>query len=251
MLFEHFAVDLGVHEHAREVIGRVLAAIGDQLAAVLEDPGYELAHDRLDAFGVQLVVACAEQRVHHLGPHRVVFLSDADEAADHAGHHGLSEVLDDVDLVTPVETVEGAERDRTDLVLVLGDALGREATLEERLEPVVARRVHPNEHRALQLDRNDVVRAREPLRRRVGLPVAADLVDVFRSRDRPKALLVLVLGDRLCPVDRALAPEPLELLVRRAVEPVLAVCHTELLERYVGRVRSARRIGHGMHRSLI
>ena len=34
-------------------------------------------------------------------------------------------------------------RDRADRVLVLGDPLGREAALEERLQPVVLGRVHP------------------------------------------------------------------------------------------------------------
>ena len=47
-----------------------------------------------------------------------------------------------------------------DLVLVLGDPLRREAALEERLEPVVLGRVHRDEHRLLQLERDDRVRER-------------------------------------------------------------------------------------------
>ena len=60
--------------------------------------------------------------------------------------HGLA-------ALEPVEHVDG---DRADLVLVVGDPLRREPALEERLEPVVLGRVHPDEHRPRELEREDV-----------------------------------------------------------------------------------------------
>ena len=53
MLLEALAVDLGVHEDARQVVGRALAALGDQRAAALEDLGHVALHDRLEPSGVR------------------------------------------------------------------------------------------------------------------------------------------------------------------------------------------------------
>ena len=133
------------------------------------------------------------------------------------------------------------DRDRADRVLVLGDPLRGEAALEERLEPVVLGRVHADEHRLDQLQRHDRVGERgdpAPLGR-VGLPVAADRVDVVGEGHRPEAVLLRVLGDPLGPVDRTLAAHALEQLVGRPVEPALAVADQDLVQRLLG--RSARR----------
>ena len=62
------------------------------------------------------------------------------------------------------------------------------------------------------------------------LPVAADGVDVLGPRDRPVAGLVGVLADPRGPVDRALVAQPGEQLVRRPVEPELALGHQHLVE---------------------
>jgi hypothetical protein len=62
-----------------------------------------------------------------------------------------------------------------------------------------------------------------PLRRRVGLPVAADGLHVVGGRHRPEARLVGVLGDPAAPVHRALRAQLLEQGVRRAVDPVLGI----------------------------
>ena len=99
--------------------------------------------------------------------------------------------------VSPVaEPVEDVDRDRPDRLLVIGDPLRREAALEQRLEAVVLGRVHADEHRLLELERQDRVgQRRDPRRRGVGLPVAADGVDVVGRGHRPEALLVRVLGD--------------------------------------------------------
>ena len=92
----------------------------------------------------------------------------------------------------PARPSSTPRRDRADLVLVLGDPLRREAGLEERLEAVVLRRVHPDEHRARELERQDRVGQRgDPAELGgVRLPVAADGVDVVGRRDRPVAGLL-------------------------------------------------------------
>ena len=80
----------------------------------------------------------------------------------------------------PSSRVEHARGDRADLVLVLGDPLRREAALEERLEPVVLGRVHPDEHRLRELEREDRLGERRDAAALGGvrLPVAADGVHV-------------------------------------------------------------------------
>ena len=65
----------------------------------------------------------------------------------------------------PVQPVEHLDDDRPDRILVIGDPLRREPGLEQRLQPVVLGRVHADEHRLRQLEREDL--ARPPSRRRV------------------------------------------------------------------------------------
>ncbi len=90
--------------------------------------------------------------------------------------------------LAPLEAVEHADDDLADLVLVGGDPLRREPGLEERLEPVVLGRVHADEHRPRQLDREDLVDRDDAAQfGGVGLPVAADRVDVVGRRHRPEA----------------------------------------------------------------
>ena len=101
---------------------------------------------------------------------------------------GWATSVDEVACLAPLEAVEHAGDDRADRVLVRGDPLGREPGLEERLDAVVLRRVHPDEHRAHELEREDDAERRDAaLLRGVGLPVAADRVDVVGRRDRPEA----------------------------------------------------------------
>jgi hypothetical protein len=107
---------------------------------------------------------------------------------------------------------------------VVGDALGREAGLEQRLQAVVLGRVHPDEHRSRELDR-------EAGRRHhhaagfggVGLPVAAHRVDVLGRGHRPEACLLGKLFEALGPVDGAALAHLLEHAQRRTVLPVLAL----------------------------
>ena len=108
VLLELLAVDLGVDEHAGEVVGRVLAARGDQLAAALEDLGHVALHHRLDALGVEVGVAGAEGRVHQPRPDLVVLRRDAHEAADHARDDRLGDVGDEVAGLAALEAVEHA-----------------------------------------------------------------------------------------------------------------------------------------------
>ena len=153
VLLEPLAVDLGVDEHAGQVVGRPLAALGDEPPAALEDLGHVPLHHGLGSLGVEVRVARAERRVHQPRPDLVVLGRDPHEAADHARDDGLGDVGDQVARLPAVEPVQDAHGDRPDRVLVLGDPPRREAALEEHLEPVVLRRVHADEHRPSQLER--------------------------------------------------------------------------------------------------
>ena len=231
VLLQPLAVDLGVHQHAREVVGGVLAALRDQLAAAREDLGHLALHHGLHALGVEVRIARAQSGVHQPGPDLVVLRRDAHEAADHARHHRLCHVRHEVALVAVPERVEHPHRDLPDGVLVLRDPLRRESALEERLEPIVLGRVHPDEHRLRQLEREDrVPQRRDPGGGRVGLPVPAHRVNVVGRRDRPVAGLRGVLADACRPVDGALRAHPLEQFVGRSVRPLLALGHEHLVE---------------------
>ena len=137
-----------------------------------------------------------ERRVHQVGPDLVVLGRDPHEAADHAGDRRLGDVGDQVAGLAALERLEHVGDDRADLLLVGGDPLRREAGLEQSLDPVVLGRVHADEHRAAELDREaGVDRGDATELRRVGLPVAADRMDVFGRGHRPVARLLGVLAD--------------------------------------------------------
>ena len=102
-------------------------------------------------------------------------------------------------------------------LLVVGDPPRREPGLEQGLQAIVLGRVHTDEHRLGELEREHHRSRRDPaLFGGVGLPVAADGVDVIRRRHRPEAGLLGELLDPRAPVDRALLAHPLEHLVGRA-----------------------------------
>ena len=96
VFLEFLAVHLGVHEHARQIVGGALAPFGDQLAAALEDLGDVFLDDALHPVGVDVRVARAERGVHQPRPRRVVLLGDPHEAPDHARDDGLRDVRDEV-----------------------------------------------------------------------------------------------------------------------------------------------------------
>ena len=58
--------------------------------------------------------------------------------------------------LAPLQAVEHLARDRADALLVVGDPLRREAPLEERLDAVVLGWVLADEHRAHELEREDL-----------------------------------------------------------------------------------------------
>ena len=133
VLLEPLAVELGVDENAGQVVGRVLAALVDQLPAALEDLGHVLLHDRSRPPRVRVAVPGAERVVHQPRPDRVVLGRDAHEAADHPRDHRLGDVVDQVARLAVGESVEHPDGDLADRVLVLGDPPRREAALEELL----------------------------------------------------------------------------------------------------------------------
>ncbi|UUY04522.1 hypothetical protein LRS13_03010 [Svornostia abyssi] len=241
VLFQALTVDLGVHEDARQVVGRVLAPGGDQLAAAAEDLGHVALHDDVRALGRRVRVTGAEDGVHEVRPDLVVLGRQSHEAADDARHDGLRYVADEIARLTAFEPLEHVDRDLADGGFVLRDPDGREAALEQRLDAVVLRRVHPDEHGLLELEREDRVLQRGEAAdlRGVGLPVAADLVDVVSGRDGPEARLVGVLGDAVGPVDRALRAHLAKQLVRRAVVEMLPVADADAFERCLALVRGA------------
>ena len=114
---------------------------------------------------------------------------------------------------------------------MVGDPLGREAGLEERLQAVVLGGIHADEHRPRQLEREDHVGGGDTAKfGGVGAEVAADGVHVLRRGHRPVTRLLRKLVHPLGPVNGTLAAQPLEELVRRAIGPRLAIDDQDVLE---------------------
>ena len=61
VLLEALTVDLGVHEDAREVVGRGVLSLGDQLATAFEDLGNVFLDHALDALRREVLVAGSER----------------------------------------------------------------------------------------------------------------------------------------------------------------------------------------------
>ena len=72
VLLEPLAVDLGVDEDAGQVVGRVLAPLGDQLPAALEDLRHVALHHRLAPSGLTSGSPAPSVVVHQPRPDRVV-----------------------------------------------------------------------------------------------------------------------------------------------------------------------------------
>ena len=160
--------------------------------------GMSLLDDALDAAGVEVGVAGAERRVHQRRPRPAssssgmpMKLPITRETTGWATSATRSQVS------RPSRRSSTSIDDLADRGLVRGDPLGREAGLEQHLQAVVLGRVHADEHRAQQLEREALGHRGDAAELgRVRLPVAADRVDVVGPGDRPEAGLVRVLGDR-------------------------------------------------------
>ena len=112
----------------------------------------------------------------------------------------------------------------------------RESPLEERLEAVVLGRVHPDEHRLHELEREDAHGGGDaPALRRIGLPVSAYRVYVVRGGDGPVPGLPGILGDAVRPVHRTLSSQLPEKIMRRTVAPQLSLGDEGVIEIAAGR----------------
>ena len=121
--------------------------------------------------------------------------------------------------------------DRPDPLLVLADPLRGEAALEQRLDPVVAWRVHRDHLLLLGLERDpEVVEDHDPADvRGERLPVEADRAQVGGAGQRPEPGLLGVVAER-APVHGGLAAQAREQVVGRAVLPQLQVAEIDLVE---------------------
>ncbi len=116
------------------------APLGDHLHRLVPGAGHHLGHRLLAR--AQLLVAEPERHVGLLHVALVVLLRAAHEGADHPRDDRPGDVEHEVALAALGDAIEDPVDDRPDPLLVLGDPLRGEAALEQRLEPVVARRVH-------------------------------------------------------------------------------------------------------------
>ncbi len=182
---ELVAVDLGVHQGRRDVIGRMGAPVLSEGLGVGEDLEGDLHESLVGA--TELGVARAEDGVGPVEDPLVVLRGDAHHRADDLEGERSGELLDEVGrtrwvaLDHPIEDLGGLGAHRR---LEFGDVTGGEALRDDRSEPEVLRIVHVD-HRPVELVELlwevDDVRA---LARAEELGVATGLPDVVVSGDR-------------------------------------------------------------------
>ena len=193
VVLELLAVDLGVDEHARQVVGRVLAALGDQLRAALEDLRHVASPCTVSRPRGHVGVAGAEHRVHDPRPDRVVLRRDAHEAADHARDDRLRDVVDEV---ARPRARRGGRAPRRRSARIASSCSAIRFGVKPRWNSAFRRSCFggsmpmniacsSSSGRIAFVERRDAAELRG-----VGLPVAADLVDVVGRGDRPEAFLV-------------------------------------------------------------
>ena len=141
-----------------QVISWLDPTLFDQHPAAVEDQRHLVFHDGLGTVRVQVGIAESDQRVEQRRPGFVVLGRDSHEAADHPRNDRLGHLAYEVTPLATVEPIEYVDCDRPDLFLVFADSFRGETPLEEVLEAVVLGRVHADEHRRDQLNRNHCVR---------------------------------------------------------------------------------------------
>ena len=236
-LGQGLAVDLRLHELRDDVVARVRAPVGGELAAVLEHLERDGRREGQVAVALELLgrgelrVGVAQEPVAEVDDVAPVLLRRAEHLREHAHRQLRRDVLDEVELAQRQRVVEDPVDELADLQLVGPHGPRREALGHQRPQLVVARGVHVD-HRLARLD---LVGAQVLQRRPAGLggeglPVAVHGVDVVVARDAPEPRPVgLVLEEH-----RVLAAQQREHLVRDALHEVVVVGEVDVLEAQVG-----------------
>jgi len=144
------------HQHARQILRRLFEAAPRSGGCIWRTPRGRLSRPRPGSRrGLRSRSPAPSIEVISRAPHRVVLLVDAHEAPNHPRHDRPARPRSRGSHSSrPVETIEQhAPAILADRLLVVRDPLRREAALEQRLQTVVLGRVHADEHRLCQLQR--------------------------------------------------------------------------------------------------
>ena len=189
---EPVAVDLGVDEHAHEVVAGAGPAVGDDVRGVgrvLAEGGaggVELLGRGVDVLALHHVVGPAQEIGAVLGPH-------AERVADHDHGQVGGDVVDEVALAVLAHGVDDLGARPPHGRLAVADPLRGEAAVDELPALEVGGVVHVDHHRQGCEPGPDAAGVREDLR------VAGDLLDVAVAGDAP---------DGAVPVHGRVGPHP-------------------------------------------
>ena len=180
------AVDLGVHQLARQVVARIRHALGGQLVGVHE----ELGGRDLRRRGIELVlgVVVAEHLVAPVEDPVTILERDADQLDDDPERQLGRDGLDEVALPGPDHVVDQLVADVPHVLLEAPDHAARKAQADQAPEAGVIRRVQVDEQPLLRLVLvlGPVAEDRSALRRGECLRVQRDLEQVAVLGDRPE-----------------------------------------------------------------
>jgi hypothetical protein len=212
------AGQLGVDHHREHVVAGRGTLARDQLGPIALDALVRRAH--LVVRLAQIAARVLEREVDPIAQLRARLLRNAEQHADRLERQLARDVDHEVAAAAPDRVGQDPAGAPAQLGLEVADPPRREAPVHERADPVVAGRVHHVQHHA---------RVGDVLQERAAVPPAAarhrgerDRVEQHAQRvgmpaHHPEALAVGRMRGRLVPVDRRLAPQPREHVVRKAL----------------------------------
>src|SRR6266852_749612 len=244
VLWRHrLAVDLGVHEHGRQVVLRMLEALLAEPEAVLAQLARRL-QKRL-ARAPERLVAAGQETVGQVQQLRPVALRHPHHVADDGDGQRVGDLADELRLALRGDGVDDPPGALADRVFRLRDHLRGEAAVHHAPELGVLRGIG-GDHRAdgaHVLHVPGIDHHLDPVRGAERLPVTGGGGDVVVAGDRPEALAGVRV---LVPGDRPLVPELGQRAFHVVAQPEVETGRVDLVER-----QGARGRGNGAHAGLL
>ena len=179
---QFLAVDLGVHEHRRQIFGRVLLSLvamplnqADEVVRGTHEGGEEVGE-----LGGVFRVFCAKNHARLFEHELVLVVGDADHVADHFEWERGRDIVHEVTFTTGLHGVDDLGGNALDRLFNAAQDAGSEAAAHQAPQPGMARVVHGDDRLENVPERLGPVESSNRAHAvGVNLRVARDLVDVI------------------------------------------------------------------------